>query len=639
MKGLSHSAARWFAISALAMVATEPAFADPGGTRPVARQHATAQAAAQPRAGATLQVRRVITATADVRDMVLSAGRVLLATQGGLVVRRDGHVVRVLGVRDGLPGARLRSVSLTADGLFVGGVQGAALLRSKDLSLVRTLPLRRVTRVVRFGGALWAGTWGGGLYRMAGPTARPKRVRLGRSPAFMEVTDLAVHDGALWVATAGAGIAVVDGSGHVTKRYIRSLADRTVFTFATEGDHLVAGTLGGISVFGPHGLDRRAHEAVAAARLPVRDVRALLPTRQALWVATFGAGVFRIVHGRTRPIHVRGAGVSRAFSLLAAEGGVLVGHEGGLARSVAHGRLAALTAGGLPSSDLTCLARAFGSLYIGTFEHGLVHLRHGRIIDDPGTGHVHLERRINDLAVTRDRKGHERLWIATDRGVWRYDGRVFSRVTAPAAPGEEHVSALHVDRHEVLWVAASDGLSRYAHGRWQTWTGNASVPVTQLDAVTTDSHGRVWVGSLHGLLRFDPSTRRFARYTVSSGALPVDWVTAVRRWGSGIVAGTYNAGLSWYDGKRFHIERKGRKGLPAGWVNPHAMRVLNGVLWIGTQARGLMVGSSGAWHRLRAAEGLPSNDVTAVLPAQSGAWIATRGGLAFVVRSRGSPAR
>lgn len=631
MTSPSRSPAWWLALVALGVVATRPAFAEPRGTRPRAQPGVAAQPPARPRPVATLRVRRVITATADVRDMVLSEGRVLLATSGGLVVRRDGHVVRVLGARDGLPGARLRSLSLVAGDLFVGGVQGAALLRAKDLSLVRTLPLRRVTRVVRFGGALWAGTWGGGLYRLADSSAHPARIRLGRSPAFMEVTDLAVHDGALWVATAGAGIAVVDRSGRVTTRHVRSLADPTVFTFATDGARLVAGTLGGIAVFGPHGPERRAHEAVVGARLPVRDVRALLPTPQALWVATFGGGVFRIVPGRAHPIPVRGAGVSRAFALLAAEGGVLVGHEGGLARSAAQGRLVGLIAGGLPSGDLTCLARAFGSLYIGTFDHGLVHLHHGRIIEDRGTPHVQLERRINDLAVTRDRRGHERLWIATDRGVWWYDGRVFSRAGAPAAPGDEHVSALHVDRHGALWVAATHGLSRYAGGRWQTWTGDARVPVAQLDAVTTDGRGRVWVGSLHGLLRFDPSTRRFARYTVSSRALPVDWVTAVRPWGNGIVAGTYNGGLSWYDGRHFHVERKGQKGLPAGWVNAHAMRLLDGRLWIGTLGRGLLVGTPGAWQRLRAAGGLPSDDVTSVLPAgNGGAWVATRGGLVDV---------
>jgi ligand-binding sensor domain-containing protein len=156
-----------------------------------------------------------------------------------------------------------------------------------------------------------------------------------------------------------------------------------------------------------------------------------------------------------------------------------------------------------------------------------------------------------------------------------------------------------------------------------------------LHAVTTDARGRVWVGSLHGLYRFDPRTHAFHRESVATGALPVDWVTAIEPWGDGVVVGTYHGGLSWSDaaGERFDIERESRAAhaLPAGWVNPHAMQWLSGTLFIGTLERGLVVGDKGRWSHLGVADGLPSADVTDFAAAGARtAWIATRGGLARV---------
>jgi hypothetical protein len=51
-----------------------------------------------------------------------------------------------------------------------------------------------------------------------------------------------------------------------------------------------------------------------------------------------------------------------------------------------------------------------------------------------------------------------------------------------------------------------------------------------------------------------------------------------RRGGRGIVVGTYHGGLSWYADGEFRKEPAGPGGVPAGWVNPHAMRTIDGAL-------------------------------------------------------------
>lgn len=596
-----------------------------------------AGAGAQPH----VRVAEVLTATSDVHDMAVVGDRVLLATSGGLVVRRGDQVERILSSRDGLRGVRLRSVSVVTDGVWLGGVEGAALVRVDDAGVsrpVRHLALRRVQRVVRFGGATWLGTWGDGIFRLEdGEGARPRRVPLGRHQALSRITDLRVHGEELWVATAGAGIAIIADDGSVTRTLRQGLADPFVWRLETDGDRIVAATAAGVTVIGPEGIVPDAPPTALSRRLPVTDVRAVLRTGDTWWLATWGAGLWHAESTASAPTRVGPERAARVRSLAAVRDAVVVGHDAGLGRArVGDTELAVLDTGGLPSSDITSLAEAFGALWVGTFSQGLARVRAGRAeAVAQATSRWGLDGRINDLAVTRDHRGQQTLWIATDRGLWWHDGRRFTPVEERGTPGRVHVTSLHVDRTDgSLWVTSSRSLCRHA-SRWQCWSGDSRLPIVNLHAVTTDGRGRVWVGSLHGLYRFDRATGRFERHTVSSGALPVDWVTALEPWGNGVVAGTYHGGLSWYDDSAFHIEREERGGLPAGWVNPHAMRWVGSRLWIGTQERGLLVGWRGEWTRLRTSDGLPSDDVTAVLPVADGrVWVATRGGLARVETGR-----
>lgn len=571
-------------------------------------------ASAQPR------VEEVITATADARDVARYGDRVFVATEGGLLVLRDDRVERV--ITEGLPGARLRSVSVIGDRLWVGAVEGTAVLDA-ELNVVARHAPRRVRRAVAFAGSTWLASHGGGLLRVDGD--RVRSVSLGRAHAYVRLTDLAVVGDELWVASHGVGVLRVSAEGRVVGRVRQRSGLPSDYTWRLErhGSEVFVATIAGVGAVTEDGAVVRDHRVTALARrLPVRDVRDVALAGDRVWLATFGRGLWRADGDRPRRV----GHYERAHAVLAADGDPpLVAHAEGVSRGAR-----AITSGGLPSGDVTAIARAFGALWVGTFGDGLARRRGGRF-ERVGQAHERwtVDERINDLAVTgrgRGGRGGERLWIATDRGLWWHDGRVFSRVEDPAGPSWIHTTALHVDG-DALWVTTSRELCRFRRG-WRCWTGDPSFPVAQLHAVTTDRAGRVWVGSLHGLYRFDPEAERFHRHTVSSGALPVDWVTAVVPWGDGVLAGTYHGGLSLGDGERFQVIREGQAGLPSGWVNPHAIRRRGDTLYIGTLERGLVIGRPGAFAHLTRADGLPSDDVTDVLPDRGGVWVATRGGLA-----------
>lgn len=579
-------------------------------------------------AGAQLRVEEVVTATADARDLAQHGERVLAATEGGLVVLRGGAIERTVGPREGLPGARTRSVSVTDEGVWVGAVEGTALLDGADLRVVRTLELRRVRRAARFAGGSWLASFGDGLHRVEGSSVTP--VRLGDAHAYLRLTDLLVQGDELWVATSGVGVLRVGADGRVVGRIRRrdGLPADYVWRLVPHGDRVLAATIDGVAEIDASGIVQRSSPIARAARaLPVRDVRDLAVTSDTLWMAAFGRGVFRapLTGGAPRP--ARGS-IAEPSALLATGGAVLVAHAGGV-HSLGE-RAAPVIAGGLPSGDVTALARAFGTLWVGTFGHGLARLR-GGAFEAVTSAHERfgVDRRVNDLAA-HGRGDAERLWIATDRGLYVHDGRVFSAVEDPRGPGRVHVTSLHVARSGALWVASTRQLCRFERERWRCWSGDPTFPVAQLHAVTTDARDRVWVGSLHGLYRFDPARGTFARHTVSSGDLPVDWVTALVPWGDGVMAGTYHGGLAVGDG-RFRTIGEG-DGLPSGWVNPHALRRVGDEVWIGTLERGLVLGRPGAWQHVTTAQGLPSDDVTDVLADGEHVWVATRGGLARVSR-------
>ena len=553
------------------------------------------------------RVTQVIGATQEVHDIAQHGDAVLLATSGGLVVRRGGHVAQTL-VR-----TRLRSVSITSRGIWLGGVEELVLL-DESLQQRARYPLRRVRRVVERAGTTWVAGYDG-LHRLESET--PVEVSLGRSHARRRLTDALVVGDELWVSSAGAGILRV--GDRLLGRIARAggLEDDLVWDLEANGEEVIAATASGVSVI-RDGRVVRNHALQRAARsFAVRDVRSVHAHGSDIYATTFGGGTHRVGRGL-----VRGTRGLHGLRVAHTSEGWVVGHLAGLTQLASRAR--PLMTGGLPSADVSALERAFGRIWVGTFDRGLAQLRDGRV--EPvrrAQDRWNIDGRINDLAVTR--RGGERLWIATDRGLYWHDGRRFAHVEDPQAPGRVHVTSMHVDARGRLWVTSSRQLSRW-DGAWQSWNESVrGAPLAQLHSVTT--HGdEVWVGSLHGLVRFDPE-RGHTRHTVSSGDLPVDWVTALTVHRGQLVAGTYHGGLSWKTRGGFRTEGESH-GLPASWVNPHAMKTIDGRLWIGTLEEGLLIGNRGSWTHLRLGQGLPSDDVTDFLADGDGVWVATRGGLA-----------
>ena len=217
-----------------------------------------------------------------------------------------------------------------------------------------------------------------------------ERQVLGRRDGLISdhVTDVLVRPEGM-VAATPAGLTFVDSSGMRSLYAFQGLVNNHVYALAASGNRLLAGTLGGLSVFdqpggsgapaGPVSLGDavvRANYTTTNSGLKHNWITAIVPVGEDWFVGTYGAGVLRLTasgHWQTFP----DAGaplVVNPNAMLVTTGRVYAGtlDRGLCVYDRASGRWTIVTAG-LPSLNVTALTAHEGVLYVGT-DNGLVRI-------------------------------------------------------------------------------------------------------------------------------------------------------------------------------------------------------------------------------------------------------------------------
>lgn len=319
-----------------------------------------------------------------------------------------------------------------------------------------------------------------------------------------------------------------------------------------------------------------------------------------LFAGTFGGGLRRVHGGRV-------GGVPDAVTALAeTDQGLLCGTEDGLYR-LSGRALERLDPPSLPDPNVSALAHDGERLWIGSFDGGLASLssagwRRWTTADGLPSDW------IDDLAWDG-----EKLWGATEKGVfWIVGGRVSlprsDDLRRPTSAIHAGAGAVYVAQPRRVLILKADGARE------------VKVPEAHPQRVWSDG-GELWVAGVDGLYRV--KGRRVTRYGKLEGSLGANWVTAVAPWEDGLLVGTYDGGL-------VHLDAAGasRGVLDRAWVNLGALAASRGRVAVGEMEGGLWLHEGGAWRRLKREDGLPSNDVTAVLFQGDDLWVGTREGLA-----------
>ena len=271
------------------------------------------------------------------------------------------------------------------------------------------------------------------------------------------------NDGMLWIGTKGGGLCRFDGDSFQTIEIDGDMAGDIIQAF-------LPGSSGEMYVGTDNGLTRIRNKEVDRAwgvedGLPHSVVYALARTSpDQLWVGTRG-GLSRIDRtGEVHPLeHLQGYNVETLC--VSRDGKLWVGtHDGVFWASYAEEMQFTRLEGIIGQQVVALHEEHAGAIWMAT-NRGLVKydgekfLHFGRedgfVFDDREIGQ--LERNVRKFAS--DSQGM--LWIATSKGFTRYDGSEFVNYFPEDGPFNDEVNCVYIGADGILWAGTSSGLVRY----------------------------------------------------------------------------------------------------------------------------------------------------------------------------------
>jgi len=188
------------------------------------------------------------------------------------------------------------------------------------------------------------------------------------------------------------------------------------------------------------------------------------------------------------------------------------------------------------------------------------------------------------MAVAQTRDGF--LWLATEEGLVRFNGRTFLTFDERNAPdlGDRFIRSLATGPDGSLWIGTMSGLARYSGGKFESFRREAETRMDIYD-LCVGNDGSVWFSSDRGLRRLQNGVLR--NYTTADG-LPSDGITGVAAAPNGSVWIATTNGLVSFESGRFTVYSKwdDAQSEPLNSVSIGQ----NGTVWIGAKN-----GSVGLW--------------------------------------------
>src|SRR5580704_2884074 len=268
----------------------------------------------------------------------------------------------------------------------------------------------------------------------------------------------------------------------------------------------------------------------------------------------------------------------------------------------------------LPRHVISMIELADGVDWLGTREQGLYSLNGQRVSRFVGEL---PDKKVNALLSLNGRD----LWIGTDKGLVRWDGRGLSRVSTSEALQNVEIVTMARDRESNVWIGTSNGLARVSNDAVTSVDSSQGWSAEPVTALFEDREGSLWVGRADGIERLRDSV--FITYYASGGVPsrnngPLYVASQGRTW-----FGPSEGGLYW--------RKEGRLGrITAAAVEKDIVYSIDGrkgELWIGRRGGLTHLRENDASFLAKtytAADGLAQNGVYAVHLASDGAvWAGT----------------
>lgn len=152
------------------------------------------------------------------------------------------------------------------------------------------------------------------------------------------------------------------------------------------------------------------------------------------------------------------------------------------------------------------------------------------------------------FTIHQDSKGF--IWLGTNAGVSKFDGRNFTSYGISDGLVASSVKCINEDDKGNIWIATSNGVSKLSNGQFTNYTSENGLPDNYIYSIAQANDGSIWFGTKDsGVAQL--KNGRFYTYDKSDG-FPENTVYTVVNDGNGnLWFGTAGEGIVKYDGNTF----------------------------------------------------------------------------------------
>jgi len=216
-------------------------------------------------------------------------------------------------------------------------------------------------------------------------------------------------------------------------------------------------------------------------------------------------------------------------------------------------------------------------------------------------------------SMIQDKMGN--IWLGTDDGLTKYDGKYFSHYTTEQGLNNNLILSVFQDRKGNLWFGTfRGGVTKYDGKYLTSFTTAEGLLNNVVNCISEDTSGNMWFGTGGGLVKYDGSY--FTNFTQSTGLCHNDVRSVVQDISGKIWISTNGNGISVFDGNSFSNYSE-NEGLIQNYISTIFVDS-NQAVWLGAVSNGLMKYDGSHFTTYTTEEGLGSNTVRTILEDDEG---------------------
>jgi ligand-binding sensor domain-containing protein/signal transduction histidine kinase len=230
----------------------------------------------------------------------------------------------------------------------------------------------------------------------------------------------------------------------------------------------------------------------------------------------------------------------------------------------------------------------------------------------------------NNLILTVIHDSKENIWFGTFRGgVTRYDGIYLTSFGTENSGFNDVVNQIYEDKKGNLWFATGEGLTKYDGENLTRFTESNGLCNNDVRAVTEDKSGNIWIGTNGGGVSVFNGTQ-FTNYSEDLGFVQNYVNTLLTDSYGDVWIGTASNGVVKYNGEFFSTYSK-KEGLNSNLIRS-ILQDSDGNMWFGSTDAGVTKFDGTFLTTYTSNEGLSSNSIQSLLQDRDGnIWFGTRG--------------